>query len=264
VPVASVNGIEINYRTAGQGEPLVMIQGFSSNQSGWYAQVPFFKKYFQVVTFDNRGVGRSGKPAGPYTTRMMADDTAALMDCLGLKKAHILGISMGGMIAQEFAINHPERVNKLVLAATFSCKEGSSGDAPEQVEALKLSPSRMARRMIDLALNKPLYRLTGGLLAKIQLLTVKPSDRIGLDGQKLACNSHNTLTRLRHIKVPTLVIVGTQDHIIKPSSSDVIASQIPHARIVKVEGGSHALNMEHKNLFNQTVMEFLQNKNTKF
>jgi pimeloyl-ACP methyl ester carboxylesterase len=258
VPVAKVNGIEINYRVAGSGDPLVMIQGFSTNQSGWYAQVPFFKKYFQVVTFDNRGVGGSAKPSGPYTTRMMADDTVALMDHLGIKKAHIMGISMGGMITQELAINYPGRVNKLVLAATFSCKEGASGDSPDQKEALKLSPSKMARRMIDLALNKPVYRFTFGLMAKIQLLTLKPADRIGLGGQGLACNSHNTLTRLRQIKAPTLVIVGTGDHIIKPSSSDVIASQIPHARTVKVEGGSHSLNVEYKSIFNKAVLEFLQ------
>ncbi|MFP3880362.1 MAG: alpha/beta fold hydrolase, partial [Dehalococcoidia bacterium] len=110
MPLASVNGININYRVAGDGEPLVMIMGFSAGRIGWVPQLRFFKRYYRVVTFDNRGAGRSDKPPGPYSTGMMADDTAKLMDVLGIEKAHIMGLSMGGMIAQELAINYPQRV----------------------------------------------------------------------------------------------------------------------------------------------------------
>jgi pimeloyl-ACP methyl ester carboxylesterase len=258
MPVARVNGIDIDYKVAGQGEPLVMIAGFSSAKSMWSPQVSFFKKHFQVITFDNRGIGKSSKPAGPYTTRMMADDTVALMDYLKIKKAHILGLSMGGMIAQELAINYPDRVSRLVLACTYSCREGDSGDTPEQAGASKLSPVKMAGAMIDLAANKPFYRITLGFIAKISLRFLNASGRTGIEGQSAACVAHNALDRLPSIQAPTLVIVGTGDRLIKPSSSDVIAGKIPHARLVKVEGGSHLFSAECKKEFNTKVLNFLQ------
>ena len=115
MPIAEVNGININYAVAGRGEPLVMIAGFSAAQSLWKSQIPTFKKQFQVVIFDNRGVGKSDKPKGPYSPRMMSEDTIKLMDYLNIKKAHILGHSMGGLIAQEIAINYPERINEINL-----------------------------------------------------------------------------------------------------------------------------------------------------
>ena len=258
MPVAKVNGIDINYKITGHGDPLVMIAGFSSNQGTWMAQVPFFKKHFQVVTFDNRGVGKSSKPAAPYTTRMMADDAVALMDHLNIKKAHILGVSMGGMIAQELAINYPERVSRLVLACTYCCKTGDSGDTSEQAKSLKLSPRKMAAAMINLAVNKPFYRLVFGFMAKMQLPFMNAADRIGLEGQTAACLVHNTLDRLPSIQAPVLVIVGTDDRLIKSTSSDVIAGKIPHARLVKVEGGSHMFFVESRKEFNTQVLNFLQ------
>ncbi len=115
MPVARLNGVNINYQVEGQGEPLVMIMGFSATRSGWIRQTPFFKKYYRVITFDSRGAGRSDKPPGPHSTRMMTDDTLGLMDLLRIEKAHVMGASIGGMIAQELAINYPERVMKLIL-----------------------------------------------------------------------------------------------------------------------------------------------------
>lgn len=258
MPVAAVNGTKINYKIEGRGEPLVMIMGFSSPQSGWRSQVPFFKKYFQVVTYDNRGVGKSGKPQGPYTTRMMADDAAALMDHLGIKQARIMGASMGGMIAQEFAINYPERVSKLVLACTYARQDGVSGDAPEQKELSKLPPRKLPAAMAKLACNKPLTRLIVGTMAGIMANFTGPEARVGIEGQTAACVNHDTLDRLSSIKCPTLVIVGTGDRIINPVSSDVIAREIPGAKLVKIEGGSHMFFMENKKEFNRKVWEFLR------
>ncbi|HJX03718.1 MAG TPA: alpha/beta hydrolase, partial [Dehalococcoidia bacterium] len=217
----------------------------------------FFKKHYKVITFDNRGVGKSDKPAGLYTTRMMADDTISLMNFLNIKKAYILGISMGGMIAQELTINYPERVDRLVLACTFSCKEGDSGDTPEQVHTLSLSPQRMASAMIDLAMNKKVNRIIFGFVLKLQNRFLNASDRRGLEGQVAACNNHNTIDRLPSIQAPTLVIVGTEDYIIKPSSSSVISGKIPHARLVKVKGGSHTFCLESKKVFNNEILNFL-------
>ncbi len=258
MPLAKLNGININYQVEGQGEPLVMIMGFTAGRIGLMSQIRFFRKYYRVITFDNRGVGKSDKPPGPYSTRMMADDTVKLMDLLGIEKAHILGISMGGMIAQELAINYPQRVMKLVLACTYARQDETSGDTPEQAKFLQLTPEKKVGAMVGLAFNKPLYRFIFGLLARVQTRFTGASGGVGVSGQNEACLKHNTLERLSSITAPTLVIVGTGDRIIKPVSSEVIAGKIPNAKLVKVEGGSHYFSFEMKNVFNREVLNFLK------
>jgi pimeloyl-ACP methyl ester carboxylesterase len=258
MPVTIVNGVRINFKVEGRGEPLVMIAGFSASRSSWAPQILFFKKHYQVITFDNRGAGKSDKPDGPYSTMMMADDTVKLMDHLGITKANIMGISMGGMIAQEVGINYPERIQKLVLACTFSCKDETSGDTADQVKLLGLSAQKMAAGMARLAVNKPLNRFFLGILAAIGATFTSASTGRGLKAQREACNNHNALGRLPLIKAPTLVIVGTDDRIIKPVSSDVIAGKIPGAKLVKIEGGSHMLSMEMKDRFNKEILDFLR------
>jgi pimeloyl-ACP methyl ester carboxylesterase len=255
--IASANGIRISYDVAGHGEPLVMIMGFTAPRRGWTAQIPFFLKYYRTITFDNRGIGKSDKPPGPYSTRMMAEDTIGLMDYLEIAQAHVIGASMGGMIAQELAINYPQRVKKLVLACTYARLEGTGGDASAQAKLDQLAPQEMARAMIGLALNRPVYRLTFGLLAAIQSRFVGASGRVGIAGQLEACRKHNTLERLKLIAAPTLVMVGSEDRIIKPVSSEVIAGRIAGARLVKVPGGSHSFSFEMKNVFNREVLSFL-------
>lgn len=258
MPLARLNGVNINYKVEGQGEPLMMIMGFSARRSGWMRQIPFFKKYYRVITFDNRGVGKSDKPPGPYSTRMMADDTLRLMDFLGIEKAHIMGASMGGMIAQELAIDYPQRVMKLLLACTHTSQDETSGDTLKQAKFLQLTPEAKASAMVGLAFNKPLYRFIFGLLARVQTRLVGTSGEAGIEGQSEACRNHNTLDRLSLITAPTLVIVGTGDRIIKPASSEVTAGKIPNARLARVEGGSHSFPFEMKNEFNREVLNFLK------
>jgi pimeloyl-ACP methyl ester carboxylesterase len=258
MPLAMLNGINISYQVEGQGEPLVMIMGFTAGRIGWMPQIRFFRKYYRVITFDNRGAGKSDKPPGPYSTKMMADDTVKLMDLLRIEKAHIMGLSMGGMIAQELAINYPQRVMKLVLAATYACQDETSGGTLEQAKFLHLTPEKKVGAMVRLAFNRPLYRFTFGLLARVQTRFTGASSRVGITGQSEACLKHDTLDRLSSITAPTLVIVGTGDRIIKPVSSEVIAGKIPNAKLVKVEGGSHYFSFEMKNMFNREVLNFLK------
>jgi pimeloyl-ACP methyl ester carboxylesterase len=259
MPLAELNGININYKAEGQGEPFMMIAGLSASRSNLMPQISFFKKHYRVISFDNRGVGRSDKPPGPYSTKMMADDTVSLMDFLGIEKAHIMGVSMGGMIAQELAINHPQRVIKLVLACTYASQDEISGDTPEQGKLSKQTPEKMISAMISMAFNKPFYRFTFGLLARILTGFMGASARLGVAGQIEACRKHNTLERLSSIKAPTLVIVGTEDRLLKPISSDIIAGKIPNVKLVKVEGGSHTFFIEMKKVFNLEVLNFLKN-----
>ena len=119
MPTINVNGLNMYYEEHGQGEPLLMIQGLSAHSLHWLMQTPVMAQHFRTIVFDNRGAGRTEAPEGPYTIRQMADDTAGLMDALQVERAHVVGISMGGIIAQELAINYPQKVNKLVLLSTI-------------------------------------------------------------------------------------------------------------------------------------------------
>jgi len=259
MPLAKLDGINLNYKVDGQGEPLVMIMGFGAPMSIGMNQVPFFKKYYRVITFDNRGVGKSDKPQGPYSTKMMADDTVKLMDHLGIEKAHVIGASMGGMIAQEVAINYPQKVRKLVLACTYASQDETSGDTEELAKLWQQNQQKTPSAMIGLSFNKPLYKYAFGALARINMKFFGAADMVGVAGQSEACRKHNTLERLPLITAPTLVIVGTKDRIIKPVSSEVIAGKIPNAKLVKVEGGSHCFFIEMKNVFNREILSFLKN-----
>jgi pimeloyl-ACP methyl ester carboxylesterase len=266
MPRANINGIKIDYRIEGKGDPLVMIAGFISAKNSWSFQTRLLKKYYRTITFDNRGSGKSDKPTGPYTIRMMADDTIGLMDHLDIEKAHFLGLSMGGMIAQELAINYPERVDKLVLASTFACIDDTSGltlEASKRMGAHNRSLSKKVeiRRVVDttfdLAFNKTFSR---NLIVPLIRNMVRLSDTYifnGLVGQRGAILAHDSADRLKLIKASTLVITGTNDRLVKPISSEVIANLVPYAKLVKVEGGSHVFNIEMRSEFNREVLDFL-------
>lgn len=258
MPIAALNGININYKVDGEGEPLVMIMGFGSPLKTGMNQVPFFKKHYRVITFDNRGVGKSDKPQGPYSTKMMADDTAKLMDYLSIEKAHILGVSMGGMIAQELAINHPQKIQKLILACTYAGGQDVVNQNDEELAQALQQNQNMPAIMIDRSFNKPLYKFFFGLFAKMPMRSFGAEEMAGFAGQSAACAKHDTLERLQLIKAPTLVIAGSKDRLINPGSSKVIASKIPNAKLVKIEGGSHSFFIEMKKEFNREVFNFLK------
>ncbi len=242
-----------------------MVIGLGADQNNWRLQVASFKRHYHTITFDNRGSGRSEKPAGPYTISMMAEDTVGLMDHLGVERAHILGVSMGGMIAQELAISHPERVNKLILGCTFASSRGVSGFSPEIVEALETyaesprdeaSQRRLAIKIIDSTFNKITYRV---VFLPLMKAAIKSVPLTGFVEQLDAILAFDAEDRLHKISAPTLVLTGTEDRVIKPISSEVIAGLVPNARLVKVEGGSHGFSGEMNGEFNREVLEFLRN-----
>jgi pimeloyl-ACP methyl ester carboxylesterase len=259
MPLANVNGININYTVIGSGEPLVMIMGFGGDQSAWKRQVSAFKKHYQVTTFDNRGTGKSDKPKGSYFPKLMAEDTIQLMDFLKIDKAHILGVSMGGLIAQEIAINHPERILKLILASTFACQDDkANGLTPDMLVAAELPPRQGFNRLLDASVNKFFNRFILIPLFKLQTRRIKEPEITALIGQVDGFKGYDSLDRLPLIKAPTLVLTGTKDRVVKPESSKTISQKIPNAKLVKIDNGSHVICMEMSKVFNKEVLDFLK------
>ena len=258
MPFAKINGININYIIQGQGEPLVMIQGFSADQSLWKSQIPAFKKQYQIITFDNRGVGKSDKPQGPYSPKMMAEDTVKLMDYLNIEKAHILGHSMGGLIAQEIAINYHERVMKLILASTWAYQDNdANGITSAMLEVAKLPIRQAGVLLVDAIMNKTFNRWFVAPALKNYWRRIKEPDAIGIKAQLDGQMGYNSLDKLPSIKAQTMVLTGTKDRVIKPTSSETIANGIPNARLVTIEKGSHADFIEMGKVFNKEVLNFL-------
>lgn len=266
MPQANVNGVRLYYKTYGQGEALVMIPGLGAGHESWFRQLPAFKKRFKVVTFDPRSIGRSDRPKQPYGFRDLADDVIGLIDHLGIGMAHIFGQSLGGLVAQEVAIDYPDRVLKLVLVSSTVAGGDTNPTNPELMEALgyaggtaevdfsKLDTRRTMNTVIGMSFNSPLYRKALQFLSRF---FVKPEMFDGLSDQLRAIAGHNTIDRLHLIQARTLVITGAEDRIVSPRGSEVLADRIPNAKLVMVKGGSHGFNVEMTALFNREVLEFL-------
>ncbi len=270
-----VGDIELYYEEHGSGEPLLCIMGLATDSQAWVLQTPDFAKRYRTIIFDNRGVGRSSKPRGPYSIGQMADDAAGLLDALDVRRAHVLGVSMGGMIAQELALRHPDRVRGLVLACTFPEPDadvlaqratglatfgGSVGaDGTAQLDASGIDPFAFFQMLLPKVFNVSfietelprLMELFGGALQY-------GFDMDAVLAQVEATMNHRTTDRLHAVKAPTLVLTGDSDQLIPCANSEVIAKHIPGAKLVKIPGGSHGFNFETPDLFNREVLGFLE------
>jgi pimeloyl-ACP methyl ester carboxylesterase len=269
MPRAHTNGIDLFYKVQGHGEPLFMIMGLGGGRGAWFFQTRSFRRYFTLITFDSRGIGKSDKAEKPYTIRTMADDTVGLMDYLEIDKAHILGMSMGGIVAQEIAINYPDRVGKLILAATTPGEDENGDSHPEIVTRLglakegstdidysRLDSNTLLNSLNQLAFNRKLYRWFIVPFAKVYMKRIGGSE--GPMRQFKAAVEHSTVDRLHMIQAPTLVITGADDRLVPPHHSEVLASMISGARLVKIKGGSHTLIVEQRGAFNRVVLDFLR------
>jgi pimeloyl-ACP methyl ester carboxylesterase len=239
MPKVRVNDIQIYYEVHGEGFPLVMIHGLGANLDWWEPRmVEEFSKRFTTVTFDNRGAGRTDVSDRRYTIRLFADDTAGLMDALGISRAHVLGISMGGRIAQELVLDYPQKVEKLVLCSA-SCGGKESVPPSEDVMKMLVADRRAAARAAvteDFAKKNPgLVELTHqrGLKAPI-------SDEAYRRQMTASLESH-TFDRLSQIRVPTLILHGRKDILFPPENGRILAEAIPGAKLIYLENSAHAL-----------------------
>jgi 3-oxoadipate enol-lactonase len=259
---ATVNGIELYYEVHGSGEPLLLIMGLSGHTMAWLFQTSALAQHYQVIVFDNRGAGQSEAPEGPYSIRQMAEDAAGLLDHLGIARAKVVGWSMGGMIAQELALNYPEKVERLVLMASVAHVPETSRPwltFGEQARAQELDPRGLVLwslpwmftaafmtqpEMVEAALNQ-------------SALDPFPITAQGFSGQAAACRAHNALDRLDTIATPTLVLVGAEDILTPPAYSREMAERIPGARLQILERCGHGMPIEFPQVVNAALLAFL-------
>jgi len=258
-----VNNIEIYYEIQGQGDPLVLIMGLRRNMEWWYHQLPILSQHFKVLAFDNRGAGRSDKPKMDYTIRLFADDTMGLMEALNIKNAHILGLSMGGYIAQELTINYPEAVRSLILACTSSGGGRAVLMSPERLKEFTanegLSPEQILQKDMDIYFSDKFItehpeKITEFI--EISLRYYQPPD--AFERQFAACLKHDTVDRLNRVTIPTLILAGDDDPLVPPENSRILKELIPHAELILFPGKRHCFFIEEAEEFNQEVISFLK------
>ena len=270
MPYAIINKIRMHYETSGQGDPVLLINGLSSPAVGWALQVKALAQHFTVVTFDNRGVGESDLPPEPvYTTGQMADDAAAMLRHLEIGRAHVVGASMGGTIAQELALRQPRLVRSLTLACTWV-----EGDA-RFLHTVESWISLAYRVPIEERYRHVLYPwlFTPEFLAKKENVEqafqralayphqTKP-EAIERQGRGIMAWNGTRAERVGSIKAPTLVLVGKDDILTPPAFSRDLARKIRRARLV-VLPGAHGFFLEQPELFNRTVIRFLKSVRSK-
>ena len=262
MPVAKIGDLNIHYQIRGHGEPLLLIIGYRGSGFMWGEELLApLSRYFQVITFDNRGTGKSDKPNAVYTIPMMADDAAGLLQHLGLQRAHVFGVSMGGMIAQELVLRYPKRVNRLILGCT-NCGGAHAILAPLSVLEKLLTPPDMPREEAirrqwpvifspAFAKNHPefLDRMTERSMAH-------PTPFHSAIRQAMAIQRFNTYGRLGQIVAPTLVVSGDKDVLIPPANASLLADRIPDATLEIFPDAGHGFFWERPRALVDLLGEF--------
>ena len=260
--VVASDGVTIHYDVFGrrEGPPVLMIQGLGTDSRGWALQRLAFGRKFRCYTLDNRGTGRSDRPAGPYSLDQMALDALAVLDAEGVERAHVMGASMGGVIAQVIGVLHPQRTRSLVLACT-ACRHHAWrrellqewADAVDEGAIAALGDEAL-EWLVGPRLRKR-FGIWMNLIARI-VLQQPPEPFIAQVGAILDATDELRL-ELSTVRVPTLVITGSQDSLTPVGDAEELAELIPHARLEVLGGAAHGLMVEAPNAFNDAVLRFL-------
>jgi len=260
MPTINTNGINIAYESVGDGPPLLFITGLGYGGWFWHKQVPELSRHYRVITFDNRGSGGTDKPDGPYSTAMLAQDAAGLLDALGISGAYVVGHSLGGFIAEELALARPELVSRLVLASTTF---GGLNAVPVTQEALAVmmdrsgDPVDLVRRGVAIAAAPGFpevhpavvdelvgYRLTG------------PVPAAQYQAQMMAGATHNAEERVGGITCPTLVLFGEHDKVVPPANAALLTAKITGSQSVILPNTGHIFPLEDPAATNAALHDF--------
>jgi 3-oxoadipate enol-lactonase len=252
-------GARIYWDEQGQGEPVLLIMGLAYPSQMWYRTRPLLASRYRTLVLDNRGIGRSDIPQGPYPIALMASDAAAVLDAAGIESAHVFGVSMGGMIAQEFALQYPTRVRSLVLGCTAAGGPTAVRAEPEAIQMLmrreKMSPEEAAEASVpfiydpttprerideDIAIRRPWFPRPEAYAAQLQ----------GILGWE-------AYSRINQIVAPTLVIHGESDRLVPPGNGKLIAERIPDAKLAMIPHASHLFLTDQTEVSHRAILQFL-------
>lgn len=266
MPYSTINGIQIYYEEQGTGEPLILINGLAFPLDLWFAQIAELSRSFRVIAPDNRGIGRTDKPDEEYSIAQMASDTVGLLRALGIEKAHVAGLSMGGFIAQEIALTYPSVVNRLVLIAT-----GLGGAASlslgkpfwDMVVKAVFGKSAQEIYRIDLTLMAApgFAQKHPEILDRAVALRLKnPQPLHGFLRQQAACGKFDNNARAHNISQPTLIILGKDDPLFPIVLADDFRKALPYAKMIVYENCGHAIHLEKPEQLSKDIREFLKGK----
>jgi len=252
-------GAKIYWDERGDGEPLLLIMGLAYPSDMWYRTRPVLAAKFRTIALDNRGVGRSDMPPGPYPIALMASDAAAVLDAAGVESAHVYGVSMGGMIAQELTLQNPKRVRSLILGCTAGGGPTAVQADPEVGQMIMargvMSPEEAAEAAVpfiydpgtprarideDLAVRRPWFARPEAYIAQLQGIM-----------------AWEAYSRLPQIAAPTLVIHGETDRLVPVANGKLIAARIPGARLVTLPYASHIYMTDQEGPGHRAILEFL-------
>ncbi|NLI81617.1 MAG: alpha/beta fold hydrolase [Deltaproteobacteria bacterium] len=265
MPICSCGTVDIYYEVHREGFPLLMVSGLGGGTWSWYGQLPCFSEFYRTIVFDNRGAGRSGMPPGPYSMGDFTKDALCLLDRLGVEEAFIMGLSMGGMIAQEIALAAPERVRALVLGCTHFGGELRIPPEGEVIRTLVNNAGLTLEQIIDK--NIPLFfserfrREHPERVARyreVQLAAPEQPD-FALQAQLAAIQGFDCGERLGTIACPTLIVTGSQDIVVPRENSYLMGETLPGAEVVVIPGAGHAIHVECADALNDLVLHFFGN-----
>jgi pimeloyl-ACP methyl ester carboxylesterase len=263
MPLVSARGANIYYEVHGGGEPLLMLPGFGSNATVYWANIPALAERFRVIVQDPRGSGRSDAPEGPYTMEMLAEDATAVLDAAGVGRTHVLGTSFGGMVAQHVALEYPDRVRRLVLACTTPGGTRHVVPPPETIATFMAAAditdvAESVRTTLRIHYSDAYAAAHAdniiGRAIKNEPLRSSP---VGRAGQSAAARAHDTHDRLGQITAPTLVAHGDQDALVPAENARLLSERIPAAQLRIYGGARHVFFVERANEFNRDVIDFL-------
>src|SRR3954468_932027 len=235
---------QLYWESTGEGQPVLLVMGLGLSGGAWWRTVDTLSRDFRVITFDNRGVGRSRGLTPAYTTEALADDAVAVLDALGIAEANIYGISLGGMVAQQLALRHPRRVRSLVLGATHP---GGPRPAPPYEEVLVFCRRRSTMRMKEAAWASVPYNYgprareeqVDRIADDIERRLSNPFNEHAYRAQLFAAALHNCYGRLDRIRAPVLVVHGEHDRVIPVENAHLLAERIPDSRLGILREAGH-------------------------
>jgi 3-oxoadipate enol-lactonase len=266
LPKTTLGDLRIYWESYGKKEPLLLISGVSGGTWSWEESIEAWSPHFRVIVFDNIGAGRSSKPNRPYTIEEMADHAAAVLDAAGVRRAGVVGLSMGGMIAQELTLRHPDRVHGLVLGCTHC---GGSQRIPPHPNVIQrfannkgLSPEEIINKNLELLVTPQFLRGESDALKRYKERQLKAplQPDYALKRQLDAIRRFDACERIGDIQVPTLILTAERDILVPPENGRLLSIHIPGVAEKSFANAGHLIYLECAQDFNETVMKYFRNK----